>query len=144
MKVTLEQIIVTGIHLGHLKQSWNPKIAEYIYGVRNGFHVINLVVTRIQLNIARRFLIRISSEGKRVLFVGSEQYTKQFAKERAFISQSFFVKKRWLGGILTNLSTIQASLFQLRRFEQEKQTDTWINLPAKNTILLKKKLQRKQ
>ena len=144
MEVTLEQMIVTGIHLGHLKQFWNPKMAGYIYGVRNGSHVINLVVTRIQLWLALQFLTRASREGSHVLFVGSEQHTKQFAKERAIISQSFFVKKRWLGGSLTNLSTIQMSLLQLRRLEQDKKAGAWVNLTTKNTILLQKKLNRKK
>jgi small subunit ribosomal protein S2 len=144
MKITLEQIIITGIHLGHLTQCWNPKIVTYIYGVRNGLHLIDLVMTRIQLNVIQRFLMQIRREGKYVLFVGNEFHTKQNAEDIAFISQSFFVKKRWLGGTLTNLSTIQISFSQLNRLEKDTKTGVWINLMKKNIILLQKKLYRKQ
>lgn len=143
-QITLEQIIITGIHLGHPTQCWHPKIVSYIYGVRNDLHLIDLVVTRVQLNVTRHFLQQIIREGKHILFVGSEFYTKQITKERAFASQSFFVKERWLGGILTNLFTIQISLFQLNRLEQDKSIGVWINLTKKHITLLQKKLYRKQ
>ena len=143
-QITLEQIIITGIHLGHPTQCWHPKIVSYIYGVRNDSHLIDLVVTRVQLNVTQHFLQQIIREGKHILFVGSEFYTKQITKERAFASQSFFVKKRWLGGTLTNLSTIQISLFQLNRLEQDKSIGVWINLTKKHITLLQKKLYRKQ
>nr|YP_009139357.1 ribosomal protein S2 [Lepidodinium chlorophorum]BAR72331.1 ribosomal protein S2 [Lepidodinium chlorophorum] len=144
MTITLEQIIITGIHLGHLTQCWNPKIAAYIYGVRNGSHLIDLVITRTQLKIAQHFLVQIRGEGRSVLFVGNELHTKQIVKERALVSKCFFVKGRWLGGILTNLPTIQTSLLQLHRLEQEKKNGLWRNLTKKNVTLLRKKLQRKQ
>jgi small subunit ribosomal protein S2 len=144
MKITLEQIVITGIHLGHPTRCWNPKMATYIYGVRNGSHLIDLVMTRTQLDVAQRFLMQIRREGKRVLFVGSEPHTKQNAEDAALISQSFFVKGRWLGGTLTNLSTIQISLSQLNRLEKDARTGAWANLTKKNITLLRKKLYRKQ
>jgi small subunit ribosomal protein S2 len=143
-QITLEQIVITGIHLGHPTRCWHPKIAPYIYGVRNGSHLIDLVVTRAQLDVTQRFLQQITREGKRILFVGSEPHTKQITEERALASQSFFVKGRWLGGTLTNLSTIQISLSQLSRLEQDESTGAWANLTKKHITLLRKKLYRKQ
>jgi small subunit ribosomal protein S2 len=144
MKITLEQIVTTGIHLGHPTRCWNPNMATFIYGVRNGFHLLDLVITRSLLDVAQRFLMQISREGRGILFVGSESHTKQIVEERALVSGSFFVKGRWLGGTLTNLSTIQMSLLQLYRLEQDKRAGLWENLTKKNATLLRKKLQRKQ
>jgi small subunit ribosomal protein S2 len=96
------------------------------------------------LDVTQRFLQQITREGKRILFVGSEPHTKQITEERALASQSFFVKGRWLGGTLTNLSTIQISLSQLSRLEQDESTGAWANLTRKHITLLRKKLYRKQ
>lgn len=144
MEITLEQIVVTGIHLGHPTQCWNPKMAMYIYGVRNDLHLIDLVITRTQLEIAQHFLVQVSGEGRSVLFVGNGTHTKQVVEERALVSGSFFVRGRWLGGTLTNFPTIQTSLSKFYRLEQDKKTGLWRNLTKKNVTLLIKKLQRKQ
>jgi len=142
MKINLEEIIILGIHLGHPTCNWNPKIRPYIYGVQNGIHLIDLIKTREHLKKAQKFILRVRRNGDGILFVGTKNQVSETIKERASISQSFFVNKRWLGGILTNLSTIQVSLFQLYRLEQEQKNGMWMSLPKKKVILLRKRLQR--
>jgi small subunit ribosomal protein S2 len=144
MKLTLEEIRCAGIHLGHATCRWNSKIALYTYGVRNGIHLIDLIKTLEQLEKAKKFIKRIRRAGDSILIVGTKSQASSSVKRRAMASKSFFVNKRWLGGILTNLSTIQASLFQLHRLEREQQDGLWDILPKKKVSLLQKRLHRLQ
>jgi small subunit ribosomal protein S2 len=142
MKVTLEQIIVVGIHLGHPTRQWNPKMSSYTYGIQNGIHLIDLVKTMQQIEKAQAFVREVRKSGKGILFVGTKYQAAEVIEEVAYASQSFFVNKRWLGGILTNWVTVQASLFQLHRLESEKNTGMWDLLPKKEAILLQTRLCR--
>jgi len=142
MKVTLEQMIIAGMLFGHPTCQWNPKIGIYKYGVRKGIVLIDLVKTRQQLKKAQDFLTKIRREGKEILFVGTKIQASASIRERAQISNRFFVKKRWLGGRLTNLPTIQISLLQLHRLEREKKNGSWLSLPKKEISLLQKRLDR--
>lgn len=140
MKVTLEQIVMAGIHLGHPTRYWQPKIAIYTYGVRNGIHLIDLVKTRRQLKEAQKFVIKIRREGKSILFVGTKDQAAEAIKERALASQSFFVNKHWLGGILTNWSTVKVSLSQLYRLEREQKEGAWSHKKKKEVSRIEKRL----
>lgn len=142
MKLTLEKIVLASIHLGHATCYWNPKIAPYTYCARNGIHIIDLVKTLEKIDKARKFISRISLEGKSVLFVGTKNQASSSIRRRASASESFFVNKRWLGGILTNISTIQISLFQLHRFKRQKKNGEWNRLPKKKIIFLQKRIER--
>jgi small subunit ribosomal protein S2 len=142
MKITLEQMMISGIHFGHPTRHWHPKIATYTYGIRNGNHLIDLVKTSQQLKEAQKLVTRVRREGKEILFVGTKKQSSQRIKERAESSQSFFVRDRWLGGILTNWFTVQASLLQLHRLEREKKEGPWELLPKKEAIVLRKRLER--
>jgi small subunit ribosomal protein S2 len=125
MKITLEQILITGIHIGNSVSSWNPKISRYIYGVQKGFYVLDLVKTYKQLVDAQIFITGVRREGKRILFVGTNVQVRIAVEERARASQSFFVRKRWLGGMLTNWTTIRSLLLQLHRLEREQRLGIW-------------------
>jgi len=142
MKITLEQMMVAGIHFGHPTHHWHPKIATYTYGVRNGSHLIDLVKTSRQLKKAQDLVTRVRREGKEILFVGTKKQAAKRIKERAHSSQSFFVRERWLGGILTNWSTVQASLIKLHRLEREKKRGPWDSLPKKEATMLQKRFER--
>merc|ERR1712151_102345 len=136
-----------GIHLGHPVRRWNPKMAPYIYGVKNGSHLIDLVRTRNQLNEARHFLTIIAREGKCALFVRDKTHIGRITIDRAFSSQSFFVSGRWLGGTLTNWSTIQVSLLQLHSFIRSKKKCILTGLKKKKKIFFtgfKKKKKKKK
>jgi small subunit ribosomal protein S2 len=134
--------MAAGIHLGHPVRYWNPKIAIYTYGVRNGIRLINLVKTYQQLKKAKKFLELSSKDGKSILFIGTKSQAAQSIKRRAQDSQSFFVRERWLGGILTNWSTVQTSLLQLHRLEREERKNSWNSLSKKDVSLLRARLRR--
>jgi small subunit ribosomal protein S2 len=142
MEFTLEKRIAAGIHLGHPVRYWNPKIAIYTYGVRNGIRLIDLVKTHRQLGEAKKFLTRMKRQGKHILFIGTKFQAKQTVKERAHRSKSFFVTERWLGGMLTNWSTVQISLIQLHRLGRENDKGSWISLSKKNATFLRKRLEQ--
>jgi small subunit ribosomal protein S2 len=139
MKVTLEQMIIVGIHLGHPTRRWHPKIVSYTYGSRKGIHLLDLVKTRQQLEKAREFLIKARRDGKRILFVGTKKQAADAIKHRAKTSKSFFVRERWLGGILTNWSVVQASLLQLHRLERKQKEGV---ISRKEAVLLSSRLER--
>jgi small subunit ribosomal protein S2 len=142
MKITLEQMMSARIHLGHSKRYRHPKISSFIYGVQNGAHVIDLVQTRKQIENASEFVITVASEGKNIIFVGTKTQAAKAIETAAHISQSFFVSDRWLGGMLTNLSTIQASLIQLHCIELAQRNGLWSTLPKKEYAMLRKRLSR--
>jgi small subunit ribosomal protein S2 len=133
MKPSLEEIIGAGMHLGHSARCWNPKISIYTYGIKDGVYLIDLVKTSQQLVRARKFLTKIRRDGKNILFVGTKAPAVEAIKSRAIHSESFFVRQRWLGGTLTNWSTIKASMEEsqlLERKENEKnQTSTMKKRP---------------
>jgi len=144
MKVTLEQIIIAGMSFGNPVYRWHPKIAPYTYKVHNGKHVIDLVKSRQQLIQARKFVAKMRREGNDILFVGTRHQLGPIIKERAQTVKRFFVSERWLGGILTNRSTIQRSLLKLHQLEYEQKEGAWSSLQKKELILLKKRLRRLQ
>jgi small subunit ribosomal protein S2 len=142
MKITLEQILITGIHLGHPVSQWNPKISRYIYGTQKGFYILDLIKTYKQLSEARTFITRIRREGKSVLLVGTKNQVRDIVKDRANVSQSFFVQNRWLGGILTNWVTIRSLLLQLHRLEREQRLGMWRSKTKKDVAQLQVRLKR--
>jgi small subunit ribosomal protein S2 len=138
MEFTLEKRIAAGIHLGHPVRYWNPKITIYTYGVRNGIYLIDLIKTFQQIKEAKKFLTRRRRRRRNILFIGTKTQATDTVKERAKTSRSFFVRERWLGGILTNWSTVQGSLLQLHRLEREKEKGSWISLSKKNATFFSK------
>ena len=142
MEITLEQIITAEVHLGHPIHQWNPKRGIYTYSIRTGTHVVDLVKTRRKLEKTRKFVIDVAKNGKNILFVGTKSQASYIVKEVGYASKSFFVRERWLGGMLTNWSTVQASLIQLHRLEREQKNGVWSSLSKKEASLLQTRLDR--
>lgn len=115
MTTTLEEMVQLGLHLGHPTRKWNPKMAPYIYGKRNGTHIIDIVQTVSQLKEASKFVKKAASEGKTFLFVGTKKQISSIVQEAALQCDSFYVTHRWVGGLLTNWQTITKTL-RLRAF----------------------------
>lgn len=134
--------MIAGIHFGHPTQHWHPKIAPYTYGIRNGSYLIDLVKTSKKLREAQKLVTRVRRKGKEILFVGTKKQASQRIKDRAQSSQRFFVRERWLGGILTNWVTVQTSLLRLHRLEREKRRGPWDSLPKKEVTILQKRVER--
>lgn len=121
---TMRQLLEAGIHFGHHTRRWNPKMRSYIFGVRNGIHIIDLQQTVPLLNNALKSLHGIVSEGGRVLFVGTKRQAQDVVKDAAKRCGQYYVNERWLGGMLTNWKTITKSINRLSEVETILNGDT--------------------
>ena len=116
-KVTIEQLLEAGVHFGHNVRRWNPKMEQYIFGVRNKIHIIDLRITLPLIDVALSKLHEIVSQSGKVLIVGTKKQCSKIVKEVSLETQQFFVNKRWLGGTLTNWKTISNSINKLENLE---------------------------
>ncbi len=114
---SMRQLLEAGVHFGHHTRRWNPKMKEYIFGVRNGVHIIDLQQTVPMLDAALRALRDISANGGRILFVGTKRQAQQKVAEAAQRCGQYYVNHRWLGGMLTNWKTISGTINRLREVE---------------------------
>jgi small subunit ribosomal protein S2 len=115
--ITMKELLEAGVHFGHQTKRWNPKMKQYIFGERNGIYIIDLGKTVRLFREAEEFVRGLASEGRTLLFVGTKRQAKDVIAEEAQRCGMFYVNERWLGGLLTNFSTIQRSLGRLRDLE---------------------------
>ena len=116
-EVKLEDLLESGVHFGHNVRRWNPKMKEYIYGVRNNIHIFDLRITLELLNTALTKIHETVSKSGKVLFVGTKKQCSDVVRELATLNNNFYVNKRWLGGTLTNWKTISNSIKRLEEIE---------------------------
>ncbi len=116
-EVNIEDLLESGVHFGHNVRRWNPKMQEYIYGVRNNVHIFDLRITLELLNSALAKIHETVSKSGKILFVGTKKQCSDVVKELALINNNFYVNKRWLGGTLTNWKTISNSIKRLDEIE---------------------------
>src|SRR4030088_562326 len=119
---TLKQLLEAGVHFGHQTSRWNPKMRTYIFTARNGIHIIDLQKTVRLLDDAWDFVRNVAASGRPVLFVGTKKQAQETIQTEAARCGMYFVNRRWMGGMLTNFSTMQKRirrLFELRRMQQE-------------------------
>ena len=114
VEITMKELLEAGVHFGHQTRRWNPKMKEYIFGERNGIHIIDLQKTLKMFREASRFVGELSAQGRNVLFVGTKRQAQEAIAEEAKRCSAFFVNHRWLGGTLTNWSTLQKSIKRLK------------------------------
>ncbi len=117
--VTIKELLESGAHFGHQKHRWNPKMRPYIFEERNGIYIIDLAKTLQQVRKARDVIADVVSRRKSILFVGTKKQAKSVIRECAEASGEFYMCERWLGGTLTNLSTIRQSVRTLERIEKK-------------------------
>ena len=140
--VAMKQLLEAGVHFGHQTRRWDPKIAEYIFQARNGIHIIDLQKTSKKLDEAYAFLKEQAEAGKTVLFVGTKKQAQECVKEAAEKCGMYYVNQRWLGGTLTNFSTIRKRIGRLLELEKMQEDGTFEVLPKKEVILLKKEMEK--
>ena len=116
---TLKELFEAGVHYGHHTRRWNPKMSPYIYGVRNGIHIMDLEQTIPCLYRALQFLRETVSNGGRVLFVGTKMQASERVKEAARRCGQYYINHRWLGGLMTNWKTVNQSIKRLKEMEAE-------------------------
>jgi small subunit ribosomal protein S2 len=131
-------LLEAGVHFGHQTKRWNPKMRQYIYGARNGIHIIDLDQTAKLFQRAFQFVSDVVSRGGHVLFVGTKRQAQEIVQEEALRGNQHFVTNRWLGGTLTNFRTIRQGLERLRTLERMKEDGTYEQLPKKEVLRLEK------
>ena len=140
--VSMKQLLEAGVHFGHQTRRWNPKMAEYIFTERNGIYIIDLQKTVKKLDEAYNFIKEVSVEGKSVLFVGTKKQAQDSIKEEAERAGAYFVNARWLGGMLTNFSTIKKRIARLKQLRQMQEDGTFDLLPKKEVIKLNLEIEK--
>jgi len=132
--IQMKELLEAGVHFGHQTKRWNPKMKKYIFGARNSIYIIDLQKTLRLWNQAANFLTKSASEGKTFLFVATKPQAQELIAEQALRCGAYYVNNRWLGGMLTNFTTIKKSLDKLKEIEGT------LNDPARTALLTKKEI----
>lgn len=134
----MKQLLETGVHFGHQTRRWNPKMKKYIFGERNGIHIINLEQTVDLIeNDAYPFVVDMVKKGKSVLFVGTKKQAQDAIKEEAERCGQYYVNSRWLGGMLTNFKTMRSRVERLNKLNNMEKMGEFDLLPKKEVSMLK-------
>lgn len=141
-KVTPQDLVNAGVHFGHRTRMWNPKMRRYIYGERNGIHIINLRYTAQALIKSLRFVSTEAAKGKKVLFVGTKRSASNVVAEQAARCGMYYVNHRWLGGTLTNYKTITASVQKLIQMENDMAEGRLENRTKKERLNMEKDMKK--
>jgi small subunit ribosomal protein S2 len=142
MPLPLRSLIEAGVHFGHQTKRWNPRMRPFIYGARNGIHIIDLDQTARMFKRAYDFIVETVGRGGHILFVGTKRQAQDIVIEEAQRATMFYVTNRWLGGTLTNFRTIKQGLDRLRSLERMKDDGTYEQLPKKEVSRLEKERER--
>lgn len=136
--ISMKQLLEAGVHFGHQTRRWNPKMKKYIYGERNGIHIINLEQT-VELieKDAYPFVVETVKAGKSILFVGTKKQAQEAIKSEAERCGMFYINSRWLGGTLTNYKTIKSRIERLNKLNAMEKSGEFDLLPKKEVALLK-------
>jgi len=135
-KLDITQLIEAGAHFGHLTRRWNPKMKPYIFMEKNGIHIIDLKKTQTLLFDASEQISKMAGEGKKFLFVGTKKQAKNVIEQEARRCESNWVSERWLGGMLTNFSTIRKSIKRLNIIEKQETDGTFDMITKKERLFL--------
>lgn len=138
MVATMKELLEAGVHFGHQVKRWNPKMKRYIFGERNGIYIIDLQKTMKGLEEAYNFVRETAANKGSVLFIGTKKQAQDSVLEEAQRAGTFHVNQRWLGGMLTNFSTIRKSIVRLKEIEAMKENGTYELLPKKEVSALEK------
>ena len=140
--VSMNYLLEAGVHFGHQKRRWNPKMGEYIYTTRDDIYIIDLQKASKCLDKAYEALKKIAEDGGKVLFVGTKKQAMEAAEESAVRTNMYFVNERWLGGTLTNFRTIRSRVRRMEQIEKMESDGTFDALPKKEVIGLKKEYEK--
>lgn len=136
--VTMKSLLESGVHFGHQVKRWDPRMKKYIFAERNGIHIIDLQKTITAIKESYDIIRKVVSSGKTVLFVGTKKQAQQAVQKEAERCGMYYINNRWLGGMLTNFSTIKKSLQRLKKIEKMEVDGTFENLTKKEVSGLQK------
>jgi small subunit ribosomal protein S2 len=134
--MTMKELLEAGVHFGHQTKRWNPKMQKYIFGERNGIYIIDLQKTLKKFRDAYSFVRDLSAQGGTMLFIGTKKQAQETVFEEAGRCGMYYVNQRWLGGTLTNFTTIRKSIARLKKLEEMKETGEYDRVPKKEALEL--------
>ena len=138
--VSMKQFLEAGVHYGHQTRRWNPKMQPYIFGSRNGIHIIDLQKSLRKLKEAYEFVRGLAARGESVLFVGTKPQAREIIREEAKRSGSYYIDERWLGGLLTNFNTIKQSVARMNKIEEQRGEDgLYTGVLKKEALVIEKR-----
>ena len=140
VEITMKELLEAGVHFGHQTRRWNPKMKEYIFGERNGIHIIDLQKTLKMFRDASRFVSELTAQGRSILFVGTKRQAQEAVAEEANRCGMFYVNHRWLGGTLTNWATLQKSIKRLKALKAMVEDGRMDQLSKKEAARLKREM----
>ncbi len=136
--ISMKELLEAGVHFGHQTKRWNPKMKEYIFGERNGIYIVDLQKTLKLFKDAMAYVGEMASQGKNVLFVGTKRQAQEAIAEEATRCQMFYINNRWLGGLLTNYTTVKKSIERLKMLEDLAETGNYGGRTKKEIIQLER------
>jgi len=142
IKVELKNLLDAGCHFGHQAQRWNPKMAPFLYGVRDGVHIFDLAKTKEFLEKAAEFAKEVASKGGKIIFVGTKRQAEAIIKEEALGVKMPFISERWLGGLLTNFDNLKKSIDKLKDLKDKKASGELKKYTKKENILIDREIAR--
>jgi len=131
---TMKQMLEAGTHFGHQTSKWNPKMKPYIFGARNGIHIIDLQKTVVLFKDACDFIVDTVAQGGKVLFVGTKRQAQESISEEAQQAGHFYITNRWLGGLLTNFGTVKKSIERMKKLEAMRDAGEFANFKKKEAL----------
>ncbi len=137
-QITMKQLLEAGVHFGHQTKRWNPKMKPYIFGARNGIYIIDLQKTVRYFRAAYNFVKQTVENGDKILFVGTKKQAQDAVTEETIRAEQYYVNNRWLGGMLTNFSTIKGSVDRLKKIEAMAQDGTYDLITKKEALQLER------
>ena len=140
--ITLSQLLEAGVHFGHKAYRWNPKMFPYIYSEVNNIHILDLVQSATLLKEANTYVEDAARNGKTFLFIGTKRQASTLIAQEAKRCDSFYVNHRWLGGMLTNWTTLKERITYLKNLEQQEADNTFSLLTKKEATLRRKELKK--
>jgi len=142
MKIELKDLLDAGCHFGHQSQRWNPKMANYLYGEKEGIHIFDLAKTKESLEKAMEFVQETTASGGKIIFVGTKRQAQAIVKEEAIKAKMPFITERWLGGIVTNWDNIKKSINKLKDLKAQKEEGVLKKYTKKENILIDREISR--
>jgi len=140
--ITMKELLEAGTHFGHQRSAWNPKMEPYIYQQRNRMHIIDLRKTIRMMDEAYRFVRDLTLKEGKILFVGTKHQARRAIEEQAKRCASPYINDRWIGGFLTNFSTLKKRIERLKQLEKEEKEEQWEILPKKEEMHLRKEMEK--
>jgi small subunit ribosomal protein S2 len=141
-EITMKELLEAGAHFGHQTNRWNPKMKPYIYGARSGIYIIDLQKTLVRFREAEKYVMDMAQAGKKILFVATKKQAQELIAEEATRCGMYYINQRWLGGTMTNFSTIRKSIARLHELEKMDEENKFDALHKKEALKMRREIEK--